>query len=67
MMTFCFQVSAYLHILNEPAGWKVEGPVNGFKTGFIEAKNGLGENVTRAFLHLSHIFNIHNLMKRRVK
>ncbi len=67
MMTFCFRISAYLHILNEPAGWKVEGPVNGFKNGFSEAKNGFGANVTNAFLQFSHIFNINNLMKRRGK
>lgn len=67
MIIFCFRVSAFLHILNEPAGWKVEGPVNGFKNGFKGAKEGLNQSVTLTIFQLGHLFNLQRLMRRRGK
>lgn len=67
LITFCFRVSAFLHILNEPADWKVEGPLNGFKNGVKDAKDGFSANVATTIFQIGHIFNLSNLWKRRGK
>lgn len=67
LIIFCFRLSAFLHVLNEPADWKVEGPVNGFKNGVKDAKTDIGVSVTNAIFHIGNLFNHINLIKRRGK
>lgn len=42
LMIFCFRISAFLQTLNEPATWKVSGPVNKLKNNIKnESKNSI--------------------------
>ncbi|MGC9516935.1 MAG: glycosyltransferase [Methanomicrobiales archaeon] len=67
LIIFCFRLSAFLHILNEPAGWKVEGPINGFKNGVKDARNDIGVSVSSTIFHIGNFFNSINLIKKRGK
>ncbi|MDI6644485.1 MAG: glycosyltransferase [Methanobacteriaceae archaeon] len=67
LVIFCFRLSAFLHVLNEPAGWKVEGPINGFKNGVKDARTDIRVSVATAIFHIGNIFNQLNLIKRRGK
>lgn len=67
LITFCFRVSAFLHILKEPPGWKVNGPVNGFKNGLNNVKNGINGNAITTIFQIRHLFNFIALIKNRGK
>lgn len=67
LMIFCFRVSAFLHVLNEPPGWKVAGPVNGFKNGVNGIKNGVNGSIATAIFQIGGMFNFINLMRKRGK
>jgi len=66
-MIFCFRVSAFLHVLKEPPGWKVAGPVNGFKNGVNGVKNGVNGSIATAIFQIGSMFNFINLMRKRGK
>lgn len=53
IMIFCFRVSAFLQSLNEPADWKVEGPINGIKNGANNMKENVAKSVEAMILGLS--------------
>lgn len=67
LMTYSFRMSAFLHVLNEPADWKVKGPVNGFKNGFNNAKNGLNGEIVSIFFNIMNSFNFIEKRRKRGK
>ncbi|MDI9615636.1 glycosyltransferase [Methanothermobacter sp.] len=53
IIIFCFRVSAFLQALNEPANWRVQGPINGIKNGASDMKDNLARNIEAMIVGLS--------------